>query len=80
MGLTLGYLFAGVHTLWALLVWGGWAQPLMDFMTRIHFVATSSRVMAFDFGTAIMLIVVAGLVGYCVGTAYAVIYEKVKES
>ena len=79
-GLTLGYLFAGIHAVWAVLVWGGWAQDFMDFVSRLHFVTTPSRLAPFDLGTAILLVVVAGLIGYCVGAAYAVIRDKVKES
>lgn len=66
-----------MHAVWALFVALGWGQGLIDFVTGVHFVASTSMVMPFDFVTALELVVLAGVVGYVVGFAFANVYNKV---
>ena len=68
-----------VHVVWSILVALNWAQPLMDFVTGLHFVQTTNMVMPFDIVTAIELIILASLVGYVLGFVFANIWNKVQK-
>lgn len=74
-GLALGALLGLWHLLWALLVAIGWAQPLMDFMFRIHFVQLSHSIAPFGFGRAVLLVFIAFVVGYIVGSVFAALWN-----
>lgn len=74
-GLALG-LFAGLaHAVWSALVAAGWAQPLINFIFRLHFIETPLSVVDFDLATAVLLVVVTSLVGYVVGNLLAWIWN-----
>lgn len=76
-GLVGGVLLGGVHVLWAILVVLGWAQALINFSMWAHMVRMDITFGPFDMTTAIILIVVASLVGYAVGYAVGTIWNKV---
>ncbi len=66
-GMALGA-FAGLaHLLWSLLVAAGLAQPLLDWILRIHMIESISSVKEFSLGTAVTLVVVTTIVGYVFG-------------
>jgi len=67
LGLALGSLLALWHVLWALLVFAGGAQWLLDTVFRLHMIAPPYVVTPFDFGTAATLVVVTGTIGYVGG-------------
>jgi len=68
-GLVFGSLLAAWHLIWAILVAAGWAQPLIDFIFRIHFLKPAYTVEAFELRLAVMLIVITFGVGYVIGAA-----------
>lgn len=67
-----------VHVVWLLLILLSWAQPFINFVQAIHFIRPMYQVTPFDIGTAILLLVVVAIVGYCVGFAFATIANKVR--
>ncbi|MEK7063233.1 MAG: hypothetical protein AAB955_00910 [Patescibacteria group bacterium] len=75
--LAVGSFVALVHIAWSLLVALSWAQPLSDFIAKIHMVAPVVVVQSFNLGTALSLIVVTGLVGAIAGYAFATVWNKV---
>ncbi len=76
VGLTVG-VFAGlVHLVWGLLIALGWAQGYLDFVTSMHSLNNPYKVMPFNLGQAIVLIVVASILGYIVGSVFATIFNK----
>lgn len=77
IGLALGGLFGLLHALWALFVAVGVAQPLVDFIFRVHFIRSIYSVQPFDFGNAILLVVVTTVVGYVVGVLFALVWHRV---
>ncbi len=79
VGIALGVLLAGWHLAWSLLVLVGWAQPLIDFIFWIHFIKPIYVIQPFNMITALILIVVTGAVGYVVGAAFAVLWNKVHQ-
>ena len=66
-GLALGAFLGLWHVCWVLLVWMGWAQPLLDFIFRLHMIAPPYHVTAFNFGTACGLIVLTTAIGFVFG-------------
>lgn len=76
VSLTLG-VFAGlVHLVWSLLVFIGWAQPLIDFIFRMHFIKPLYLVGDFNFMTAVGLIIITSIIGSIVGYVFALIWNK----
>ncbi len=73
-GLTLAVVLAGLHLIWVMLVAVGAAQPLLDFVFRIHMEADAA-VSEFAFGPAAMLLLVTAGVGYVSGAALAAIWN-----
>lgn len=74
-GLALG-LFVGLqHAIWSVLVALGWAQPLINFIFRLHFIDTPFSLLEFDLATAAILVAVTTLVGYVAGNILAWIWN-----
>ena len=74
-GLTLAVVLAGLHVIWGALVAIGIAQPLVDFVFRIHMMEADAVVGEFAFGPAILLLLVTAAVGYGVGAALASVWN-----
>ena len=76
VGLTVGA-FAGLaHLVWGLLISLGWAQGYLDFMMGLHSLNNPYEVASFNLGQTIMLIIVASILGYVVGSVFASIFNK----
>ncbi len=67
VGLVFGGLVAIVHVVWALLVLLGLAKPFLDWVYGLHFLSFQYSVAPFSSGNALMLVVMAGIVGYLMG-------------
>ena len=67
----------GWHVLWSLLILLGWAQPLIDFSMWAHMAHFAVVVGPFDAGAAAPVIIIATLVGYCVGYIIAEVWNRV---
>ncbi len=70
-GLIVGAFLGLWHLAWALLVAGGFAQGLLDWIYMLHFLNNPYRVAAFDVTTAAILVVVTSVVGYVAGWVLA---------
>lgn len=69
--LALGILSALLHTIGVLVV-----SPLMKYWTWVHFVEFQYTLSAFSFGTFVVGIVGAFLIGSVVGWLFAALYNK----
>jgi hypothetical protein len=76
VGLALGSLAGTLHAAWSLLVAVGWAKPLMDFFYGLHFMNNPMMVQEFSVGNAILLILVASLVGYAAGWLFGSFWNR----
>jgi hypothetical protein len=76
VALIVAILLGGWHLLWSALVAVGWAQPLIDFIFWIHFLRPVYVVEKFNFGIALLLIGFTGTIGYGIGWAFAVLWNK----
>lgn len=69
--------FAGlIHVVWSFFVFLGWAQPLADFIFRMHFIKPLYLVGDFDLLTAIELVIITSIIGSVVGYVFALIWNK----
>jgi hypothetical protein len=75
-GLVLGVMLGGWHLLWVLLVAVGWAQPIINFYFRIHFLAPSWTVQGFNAGIAAILILVTSVLGYAGGYILGALWNR----
>ncbi len=75
-GLAIGSLLGGVHLLWALFVASGLAQPIMDFVFWLHFIRSGWQIERFDFTRGAGLIVLTSAIGYAVGAAFALVWNR----
>ena len=71
--------FLGIfHLLWAILVAVGFAQPLLDFIYKIHFLNNPFTVGTFDVVNGALLVIITFLVGYVAGWFLTFLWEKFK--
>ncbi len=71
VGFAFGAFFGLFHAVWAILVWIGWAQPLINWIFGLHFIQPPYTIGEFYPGTAIFLVVVTTVVGYILGWVLA---------
>lgn len=68
-----GICLASLHACWALLVALGWAQPLMDFIFKVHMLNSPFQVQAFSLPLAVALIGITFLIGCFYGAVFYLI-------
>lgn len=74
-GLCLGTLTGACHLMWSLLVAVGWAQPLINFVFKLHFIEPVYRVTPFELGSATLLVVITTLSGFAFGYIFAQLWN-----
>ena len=79
VGLALGSLLGTWHAVWALLVAVGWAKPLINFFYSLHFMSNPMMIQDFNFVAAILLVLVASLVGYAFGWAFGYFWNRLQK-
>ena len=77
VGIVVGTMLGGIHLLWSILVALGWAQALANFSMWAHMVHMALIIGPFDAGAAVTLIIVASLIGYCVGYLAGTVWNRV---
>lgn len=78
--LAVGIFVGGAHVAWVLLIVLGWAQALQDFIFQIHMLNNPFTVAPFNFGTAVLLILVTSGIGFLLGWVFANIWNRVQKS
>ena len=72
LGLALGGFLGFFHLVWSVLVYLGWAEPLMNFIYQLHFMSSSAPMLdEFNALNALELIVVTSVIGYAIGNVFA---------
>jgi ABC-type lipoprotein release transport system permease subunit len=79
-GLVFGALLGLWHAAWATLVAIGAAQPLADFILRIHFIDLPFKIAPFDLATAAVLVVVTSAVGWLGGVVLALLWNRLHKA
>ncbi len=77
-GLALGGLSAATHIIWSIIVALGWGQAWLDFVFTMHMIKPVLKVNAFDFGSAIGVVVIAAVIAFIMGNVFAHIWNRVK--
>lgn len=75
-GLAFGSFLALWHMLWAVLVWVGAAQWLIDFIFRLHMITPPYKVGAFNVVTALALVLTTACIGYVTGVMMGFIWNR----
>lgn len=75
-GLTTGVIFGVFHLAWVGLVASGVAQPIMDWIFKLHFIQPLYIITSFDFIKALTLIAVTFSVGFILGWMFAAVWNK----
>ncbi len=74
--LVLGLFFALMHAVWMLMIFLGIAKWYLNWIFGLHLLTNPYGVLPFNFGTALMLIVVTFIVGYVMGWVFAIIWNR----
>jgi hypothetical protein len=77
-GLALGSILGLWHLTWSLLVAVGFAQVLIDWIFRLHFIQPPYTIAPFRFGLAVTLIAVTTAIGYVFGWLLAAIWNSLQ--
>ena len=77
VGLVGAVMLGGWHVAWSLLVLLGWAQAMVDFSMWAHMIHVAVVIGPFDAGAAATVIIIASIVGYCLGYIVASVWNKV---
>ena len=75
-GLVLGLVLGLWHLCWAALVAAGAAQPVIDFILRLHFMEPFIRIQSFEVTTAVMLVAVTAAIGFVFGAVAALVWNR----
>lgn len=67
VGLAFAAFLGTFHALWAVLIWAGGAQWLLDFVFRLHMITPPYHVTGFNLFTAATLVLVTAGIGYASG-------------
>lgn len=78
-GLILGAFLGLFHLVWAIMVAVGFAQAILDFIYKIHFLNNPFTVQAFSVGNAALLVLVTAAVGFVGGWILAFLWNKLKK-
>jgi hypothetical protein len=79
-GLVIGAFLGLFHAAWASLVAAGAAQPLADFILRIHFIDLPFKVAPFDLPTAALLVLVTSAIGWFGGVFLALLWNRLHKA
>lgn len=65
-----GLCLASIHFCWLILVFLGWAQPLLDFVFKLHMLNSPFQVQPFDGFLALGLLGITFLIGCFYGVLF----------
>ncbi len=71
-----GLCLASLHVCWVILIALGLAQPLLDFIFKLHMLSAPFQVQTFDPMLALELISITFLIGSFYGTLFYLIKSK----
>lgn len=79
VAVTVGVFLAIVHAAWALMVWMGLAQKIVNWVTTVHMVQMRVVVNSFDVGLAVKLLILTFVGGYVFGWVFAWTWNRFRK-
>lgn len=73
---TFGVLIGCIHLGWAALVAAGWAQPLINFVLWLHFIAPVYVIQPFDWRIALGLVCFASFSAFLAAFFFAYLWNR----
>lgn len=80
LGFTVGIFAALMHAIWALTVFAGVAQGVLDWVFPMHFLNNVYSVIGFNFLVAIALTVMAFIGGFVMGWLFGFIWNYIDKA
>lgn len=74
-----GFCLSSLHFLWVILIWLGIAQPLLDFIFKLHMLNSPFQVQPFNLSFAVGLIGITFLIGCFYGALFFLIKNKLSK-
>ena len=71
-----GVIIALMHAVWMLMVFLGVGQTYLNWIFGLHLLTNPYKVLSFNFGTAITLIIFTFVVGYVMGWVFAWVWNR----
>jgi len=68
-----GLCLSSLHLSWIVLIILGWAQPLMDFIFKLHMLNSPFQVQPFNLGLAVSLVIITFIIGAFYGLVFFLI-------
>lgn len=68
-----GLCLSSLHLSWIILILIGWAQPLMDFIFKLHMLNSPFQVQPFSIGLAVSLVIITFVIGAFYGLLFVLI-------
>ena len=75
-GVALGVFLGAWHLAWSLMVAVGWAEAILRFILRIHFIDLEIGMSPFDVGLAATLVAVTTAIGFILGALFALLWNS----
>jgi hypothetical protein len=76
VGKTVGVFVGLIHLVWVILVGAGVAGRAVNFSLGMHFLSIPFTVLPFSWMGGLVLVVLSSIVGYVVGSVFALIWNK----
>lgn len=70
-----GLSLASLHLFWVLIVASGWAQPLLDWIFKLHMLSSPFQVQPFNLGFAATLLAIT----FAIGCFYGAVFELIRK-
>ena len=78
-GLVWGLSLSSIHLIWLILILLGWAQPLMEFVFKLHMLNSPFQVQPFNWTFAVGLLFLTFTVGALSGILFTFFSGSTKE-
>lgn len=69
-----GLCLSSLHLCWIFLIFLGWAQPVMDYIFKIHMLNSPFQIQPFSLGYAAQLIAIT----FAIGCFYGLVFVLIK--